>query len=125
MMTEKIRILKLQSTITYTTLKPAENGESQKPSANASKMQKKLDRLEKYNENLHMSKHTVDAETFPEFKMIMHAYYTAELAASAMTGKERRDALKIAKDTKSASLKDWAKTLKTPDAISDAPPASP
>jgi hypothetical protein len=97
MMTEKIRILKLQSTITYKTLQSPKNGETLKPSANASKMQKKLARLEKDNETLHMSKHTVDAEAFPEFKMIMHAYYTAELAASAMKGKERRDALKTAK----------------------------
>jgi hypothetical protein len=125
MMTEKIRILKLQSTITYKTLQSPKNGETLKPSANASKMQKKLDRLEKDNATLYMSKHTVNNEAFPEFKMIMHAYYTAKLAASAMKGKERRDALKTAKDTKSASLKEWAKTLKTPAAISDAPPASP
>ena len=115
MMTKKIKVLKDQADITY------KMSESQDPSKKAIKMQKKLARLVKDNETLHMSKHTVDAEDFPEFKMIMHAYYTAELAASAMKGKERKDALKTAKDTKSASLKEWAKTLKTPAAISDAP----
>jgi hypothetical protein len=115
MMNEKIRVLRLQLTITYKTLQEAENGESPKPSASASKMQKKIDRLVKDNVNLHMSKHTVDDRAFPEFKMIMHAYYTAELAASAMKDKERRDALKTAKDTKSASLKEWAKTQEVQD----------
>jgi transcription initiation factor TFIIIB Brf1 subunit/transcription initiation factor TFIIB len=116
MMTEKIQVLELQSTITY---------KESPTSKNALKMQEKLGRLRKDNETLHMSKHTVNNEAFPEFKVIMHAYYTAELAASAMKGKERRDALKTAKETKSASLKEWAKTLKTPDTISALPPVSP
>jgi hypothetical protein len=119
MMKEKILILKLQSTIKYKTI------QSPKPSPKALKMLEKLDRLEKNNATLHMSKHTVNNEAFPEFKVIMHAYYTAELAASVMKGKERRDALKTAKETKSTSLKAWANTLKPPAAISDAPPASP
>jgi len=118
MMQKKIDILKSQASDTYTTY------ENAKPSAAANKTKKHIAHIEKDNAKLHISKKGLrDDLDFTEFNKIMHAYYTAELAAVEMKGKEKRDKLKEAKQAKSAALKDWAKAPATdetePDTRSD------
>jgi len=102
MMETKIEVLTSQAQKRYKTYN------NDKPSAAAKKMKKHIAHIASDNEKLRTSKKGLGSSDFAKFKNIMHAYYEAELAAVDMPGKEKRDKLKNAKQTKSAALKDWA-----------------